>query len=85
MTEPIRCRSVAEFAAHITALREGRGYTQLDLAWILGGPQVSVWRWETGHAIPRLDNAIRHATALGYDLALIPRAASSGVPKQEAH
>ena len=53
---------------NIRSLRTDGGYTQQDLAWMIGVKRQRISEWETGSAQLTLGNALFIAEALGTTL-----------------
>lgn len=73
--------------AAIRKARVSAGYSQDDLAYLVGMERVYISRLENGHAIPRLGQVMRIATALGIEAWQIIRDAEDNVtiqPPEEA-
>lgn len=56
----------------LAKIRRGEGLTQAALAGRLFLTDGAISQRETGHTMPGLEEADRHARALGYRIALIP-------------
>lgn len=57
--------------AEIKELRKKKGYTQEQLATIVGVTRSSVYAWERGTYAPEGKNAVALANALGIDVTLL--------------
>ena len=56
------------FGDRLSALRQECGYSQFQLATLIGVSDKAVSKWETGVAKPRIKTCHRLAAALGVDL-----------------
>ena len=56
------------FGNRLSALRQERGYSQFQLASLVGVSDKAVSKWETGSAKPRMKTCQRLAAVLGVDL-----------------
>ena len=57
-----------EFGNHLTDLRKERGYSQFQLAKLVGVSDKSISKWETGVAKPRANTCRKLAAALGINI-----------------
>lgn len=60
--------AISEIGIRITALRRDKGYTQEQLAQILGITGQAVSKWETGHGLPDIELLPALARTLGISI-----------------
>jgi ribosome-binding protein aMBF1 (putative translation factor) len=53
--------------AAIRRARVGAGYSQDDLAYLIQGERFYISRVENGHCVPKIEQVMRIATALGIE------------------
>ena len=53
------------FGEQLRKLRDGKGWSQKDLADAIGVTQPAIAKWETGQQIPAFDTVQRLCKALG--------------------
>ncbi len=63
--------ALMEYWRNLKALRKQRGYTQGDLAEMVGVEQPTVQRWENGKQEPSITNLEKLASSLGTNIASI--------------
>jgi transcriptional regulator with XRE-family HTH domain len=74
MTTPIIIRDLRQLGLALQKRRYANGQTIRSLGARAGFSSARITGWENAHRTPNAASLIRLADALGYDLALIPRA-----------
>ena len=67
-------RTPSEIGEVLRRRRQERGHTLLGAAHRVGTRTARLSEWEHGQRTPNAATLIRYANALGYDVALVPRA-----------
>jgi DNA-binding XRE family transcriptional regulator len=67
-----RANRVHPVVRRLRGMREARGWTADHTARLLGYDTNTLWRWEHGETVPRVDQLADYAQAFGLDLALTP-------------
>ena len=77
-------RTHAKQGAHLAALRRAAGYTQAELAKIIGEPQTNVAHWEFSDKPPRSDvlPALAEALDVSVEVLLSPSAPTPSPKKR---
>jgi transcriptional regulator with XRE-family HTH domain len=73
-----------EFAARLRELREGRGWTQAELALKVGVSADSVAQWERARCEPTWSHAVALADALGVPIEAFRQAPAVLPPRRKA-
>lgn len=69
----IRIPDASHIGPALAQIRKSRGAPRQEVAFAVGMWASQYGQYELGVKVPHVDNLIRIAHALGYDLALIPR------------
>ena len=67
---PDKCIAIID---ELIELRKAKGLTQRELAKAANLAQPAIARLESKNAVPQLDTLLKVASALGCDLAVVPR------------
>lgn len=69
-------KTLSEFAATLSSQRQRQGVTLADLAATTGLSPLAISQMLGGTVSPRLSNAMAVASALGFEMVLMPKAAA---------
>jgi transcriptional regulator with XRE-family HTH domain len=73
--KPLRLRGLPEdLRQQINAARRKRGWSQRELASLIGLPQPHISAIESGEVVPRFDTLLDLVRVLDQDILLVPRA-----------
>lgn len=70
-----RARTLGALGSALQGTRAARGYTQDDLARVIGSSRPTISRMERGHAATT-DTVLDALAACGYEIVVVPRGAT---------